>query len=84
MARNRQKEFEQLINYDKVTREKILYEQRKRSLQHFEVDFLLLINAQTKNLLLEFMQFLAYTDSKTYLFYFNNIWGDAVSSPLFV
>lgn len=62
MARNRQKEFEQLINYDKVTREKILYEQRKRSLQHFEVDFLLLINAQTKNLLLEFMQFLAYTD----------------------
>ena len=58
----RQKEFEQLINYDPVTRQKIRYEQRKRSLQNFDTDFLILINAQTKNLLLEFMAFIAYSN----------------------
>ena len=62
MARGRQKEFEQLINYDKTAREKILYEQRKRSLQNFETDFLVLINPQTKNLLLDFMDFISYTE----------------------
>lgn len=62
MGRSKQKQFEQLINYDKMTRDKILYERRKKSLQNFEPEFLLLINAQTKNLLLEYMRFLAYTD----------------------
>ena len=58
----RKKEFEQLINYDPITRQKIRYEQRKRSLQNFDADFLILINAQTKNLLLEFMAFIAYSN----------------------
>ena len=62
MSRKSKYTYEQLINYDKITRDKIIYEQRKNSLQKFDEEFLLTINPQNKNLLLDFMNFIAYSD----------------------
>ena len=54
--------YEQLINYDKNTRDKIIFEQRRNTLQNFDQEFLTSINPQNKNLLLDFMNFIAYSD----------------------
>lgn len=62
MGRKSKYTYEQLINYDKITRDKIIFEQRKNSLQKLDEEFVCSINPQNKNLLLDFMNFIAYSD----------------------